>query len=237
MLSITTLIGVVSILVIALWPATRMRREMPAYLAAVQPNDAVRDRWSQRLDGATELVLLDNGTFRLKIADHPAARRVVIQVPDGEIDDLGTVFEVMVSAGRTQRVAVEFGQVVVRLRGLAPVALSTGDSWDRAIAPGPLDGISVAQPGRAKRLSHRFQREDAIHRSPPASAPELRSGSDLEDAAYLHVVQLVRAARMSEATAAAVEYLQRFPEGFRHDEMRVLVDEQGGLGAGGNARH
>ena len=40
-----------------------------------------------------------------------------------------------------------------------------------------------------------------------------------EDELYLHIVALARAHQVSEARAAAKEYLARFPNGFRRDAV------------------
>jgi hypothetical protein len=41
--------------------------------------------------------------------------------------------------------------------------------------------------------------------------------------AYLHVLDLLRASRMTEAKAAASDYLHRFPFGFRSQEVRTIA--------------
>src|SRR6478752_5493787 len=50
--------------------------------------------------------------------------------PDGELEDIGTTFAVSAEAGRTTRVSVDSGSVVLRIRGQAPLSLGAGDTWN-----------------------------------------------------------------------------------------------------------
>ena len=54
---------------------------------------------------------------------------------------------------------------------------------------------------------------------PADSASTVRADTAAEDAAYLQVIALLRAGKQDEARAAARSYLERFPNGFRRDEM------------------
>lgn len=215
-------------LTIVFWATMPVRMSASQSLATVVPSDSVTARWSQRVLGRTEEISLENGTFRVKVKEHPDDRHVVFRLPDGEIEDLGTVFDVVVASGQTRQVAVESGQVVLRLRDTPPVSLSSGALWSQ-----PADVTSLMAPAKVFRplrpatsgaLEHRSRRTPAVALPPLASSPQSGVLSAPEDAAYLHVVQLLRASRMTEARNAAADYLRRFPQGFRSDEMRELVN-------------
>lgn len=49
------------------------------------------------------------------------------------------------------------------------------------------------------------------------------NGSD-EDVAYLRTLGLLREGRNEEARLAAKEYLERFPNGFRHEEVKKIAE-------------
>src|SRR5450432_908218 len=75
----------------------------------------------------------------LRIQRRAAVGRIVIVVPDGEIEDFGTVLRVRVAETRTVGVTVEEGNVAIRISGLPEVRLGPGGSW----APEPVTAIDV----------------------------------------------------------------------------------------------
>ena len=195
-------------------------------LATVTTIDMVDEghaHWSKTTAGDVEVVDLSDGTLRLHVKHQPGSKRVVVHVPDGEIEDLGTIFHVVVAHGRTQRVGVDEGRVTIRLGHMTPITISSGASWERpeeptapAVAPSALpsarpEGSSVAAVPRRAPTSDRSA-------APPAAAPSAMSAAR-EDQAYLQTIRLLREGRDVEAKAAAREYLRLFPDGFRRDEM------------------
>ena len=64
------------------------------------------------------------------------------------MEDTGTTFTVSVVTGRTARVAVQDGSVILRLRGAPPVAVGAGADLDA--------GAPAASRGRAAGLARRF---------------------------------------------------------------------------------
>jgi len=183
-------------------------------------------RWTRSSNSGVERIALSEGELRLRIHGKPGGRRVLVSLPDGEIEDDGTIFLVAVTGGHAERVSVEEGRVTIRLANASPIILSSGQSWERSVEPhaassapvGPQSpGASASSgasalprdPARAALPSRKATSPPA---TPPAEAAE-------EDAAYLHVIQLVREGRETEARPAAMEYLRRFPDGFRREEM------------------
>jgi hypothetical protein len=87
--------------------------------------------WSRQVDGSLEKIVLERGALSIRVdpalaLDH---RRLLVVLPDGELEDIGTTFTVSADAGRTTRVSVQSGSVVLRLRGQPPLALGAGDTW------------------------------------------------------------------------------------------------------------
>jgi TolA-binding protein len=95
-------------------------------------NDA---RWSRRTEQHVEKIVLESGSLSIRVQKARAARRVVVVLPDGELEDIGTTFSVSAAGARTTRVTVEEGSVVLRLRGARPIVLGAGDSWPPSSAP------------------------------------------------------------------------------------------------------
>lgn len=191
--------------------------------------------WTRLRARDAERVELSDGVLSLVVHRRPHDRRVIVRVPDGEIEDYGTAFEVQVKAGRTVRIGVRQGAVEFRRAGLAAVRLSAGMAWQaneaapatppsaRTVAPQPSTagtpppvtattdaGNAAVQPAARARL----------HR---ATAPREPTAEAAEDAAYLRVLALLREGRGEEARVAAAGYLTAFPNGFRRVEMHQIA--------------
>ena len=201
-------------------------------------------RWSIHQDDATEHVDLLDGSLAIRVRRPSGGRRVVVRVPDGEIEDIGTVFHVTVAEGRTSRVHVDEGRVLVRIGATAPRLLLAGQTWERkeettaaapsAAEPAPVVAAPSARATPATSASVRHPTPSALPstvaaatpRTSPAtssSSPTSALGDVEEDHSYVQVVRLLREGRDAEAKAAARDYLRRFPHGFRREEMDWLV--------------
>ena len=171
-------------------------------------------RWSTTPSPDVEHIDLSDGTLRLRIKQQAGSRRVVVRVPDGEIEDLGTIFHVSVTQGRTQRVGVDEGLVTIRLRGMAPFTISAGQTWERS-AEAPPASVENRVDLRVEPTS-RKRTSDA-----PTPAPTLVVPADAaqEDAAYLQILDALDSGDVAAARALADAYLVRFPNGFRREEV------------------
>ena len=160
-------------------------------------------RYTRTVSGDVERFDLVDGTLRLRVVRAAGGRRVLVKVPDGEIEDVGTTFEVLVRDGHTERVGVEEGRVVARLAALAPVTVEAGSVWTRSV-------VAIAVPPLAA---------DASASVPRKANGKARPEADREDEAYLEVLRLLREGREGEARSAADAYVRAFPAGFRREEM------------------
>ena len=86
-------------------------------------------RWSERTSRELDQVDLSEGAATFTVHPH-GLRRVVIQLPDGEVEDIGTVFEIRVSEQHTRHISVSVGRISVRLRGHPAFTLGAGDAWE-----------------------------------------------------------------------------------------------------------
>jgi hypothetical protein len=213
--------------------------------------------WAQRRSGNREEIGLDRGALWIRVDHSSGEERLLVVLPDGELEDTGTTFTVSAEDGHTTRVAVEEGHVVLRIRGQTSVAIGPGDTWVRdaqpvastcASAAPPLDPAPsgrFAPPARstlplssaplasatASEPSDDFRAAMAAldvgdnHRAAAAFADFLeRHPRDprTEDAAYLRVIALQRCGDNGGMKEAAVEYLRRYPAGFRHADVENL---------------
>jgi len=189
-------------------------------------------KWQRSLDPHVERVDLSSGTLLFRVARKPSAPRLVVRVPDGVIEDLGTVFSVSVRDGATTEIVVREGSVMFFRRGDSALLLRAGTSWTPPQSPVPEQApasVSQRQPATVEapaalpngvpssRQERRGARPHRASRLTVHPAHEL-SGNG-EDAAYLNLLVLVREGHRDEARRAASAYLEAFPLGFRRIEV------------------
>jgi hypothetical protein len=85
--------------------------------------------WSRQSEGPVEKILLERGALSIHVDHARERRRLLVVLPDGELEDIGTTFTVSADAGRTTHVSVASGSVVLRIRGQAPLSLRAGEAW------------------------------------------------------------------------------------------------------------
>lgn len=99
-------------------------------------------RWKEESLPELDKVVFDDGAATFLVRPHPSTR-VSIQLPDGVLEDMGTVFQVRVHDGHTSWLSVSNGRVMVRLGGRIPFSLTTGQTWQpEADLPSPREAIS-----------------------------------------------------------------------------------------------
>jgi hypothetical protein len=262
-----------------LWPAAvaaivagifALRRERSAVQLAHASSAVVHADstavWSERTEGDRERVVLERGALWIHVDHSSGDGRLVVVLPDGELEDTGTTFTVGAEDGHTTRVSVQEGHVVLRLRGQPAVAIGPGDTWIPEARPAASACPSAAPPVPAPsaRLASDAQSTSPLRSSAPvaavlASDPSVDFRAAMaaldvgdnhqaaaafasflekhprdplaEDAAYLRIIALQRSGDSGAMNEAALEYLRRYPAGFRHAEVENLS-----LG-GGKARH
>lgn len=109
-------------------------------------------KWSREADARLERITLHSGALSIRVDHAISPRRLLVILPDGELEDIGTTFSVSADAGQTTRVSVQEGSVVLRLRGKPALALSAGTSWSpstSASVDAPALAVSAAPPASA----------------------------------------------------------------------------------------
>jgi hypothetical protein len=196
--------------------------------------------WSERIEGRLWRVRLEAGTIRLAVHHRPGEPRLVVDVPDGQIEDQGTRFSVTVELNQTTRIEVEQGTVVFRRRDGTVVWVTGASPWRRnSTQPAPIRSLVETSPEQrppevapstavrqADELPQTRARSTVLRprKTPPApsgaSVPDPRSE---EDAVYLQILALMSEGQRDEAGIAAQDYLRRFPAGFRRVEVEQIA--------------
>jgi hypothetical protein len=244
--------------VVLLLPRLRRPAEAPAHASSAVVQADSSAVWAERMVGDRENVVLERGALWVHVDHSSGQGRLLVLLPDGELEDIGTTFTVSADDGHTTRVAVQEGHVVLRLRGQAAIALGPGDTWIPDPRPVASASASVALPvdaAPAARLDRGEQsasspRPSAALAPPPVSDPSVdfrvaMAALDVgdnhqaaaafakflekhprdaraEDAAYLRVIAFQRSGDSAGMKQAALEYLRRYPTGFRHAEVEPL---------------
>ena len=231
--------------------ATALAPQKPAVqvgrprIGAVDVHAQAGARWRIDSDPNQDRVELSEGVATFDVHPHPG-RRVIIVLPDGQLEDLGTTFEVAVNAGHTERIVVSRGRVLVRLGARPEFSLQIGERWQlpsvsaaspppRADLPSPVAPVNQASARLVPRRStavatHPEEASVASFADPrpvpanPASAE--RAAKRAEDAAYLNILSLLRGQQFAAAREQAKRYLLDFPNGFRRVEVLNVATER-----------
>jgi hypothetical protein len=213
--------------------------EVSTVTAVVVHADSTAE-WSRKLEGSLEKIFLEQGALSIRVEPIPGRRRLLVIVPDGEIEDIGTRFTVSTDAGRTTRVSVQSGSVVLRLNGQPPLALGSGETWappPRATAvqctscdpaPVPSLGSAPALPSaavRARRAPVSSSTAQA-HASPPTQASDAAPKSDASRDFRVAMSALDRGDNASAAARFAT-FLAAHPADARAEDADV-GDHRGG---------
>lgn len=131
--------------------------------------------WSRASSDLAETLALTDGELAVRVSRHAATRRLLVTLPDGELEDVGTVFSVEVHAGKTRAVSVSEGRVALRLRGRSELLLSAGESFHAPDA----DAVRApsALPPSAPLRSEAAPSADERTASEPRPAVNTRGGS------------------------------------------------------------
>jgi len=204
-------------------------------------------RWRILESGEALRLRLDIGDVELQVDKLSARQRFVLELPDGEVEVVGTRFRAVASALGTEQVRVSEGRVALRFARRAPLSLAAGESWERAteekeagreMKPAAPDaGVRGQSPARAA-AGHRagagsdfaqamaaFDAGDYGRAEGAFLGFERRHSGDArcEDATFLRAVARARRGDAAGASAIARQYLERYPSGLRVHEAKQLI--------------
>lgn len=226
------------------------RARTPATATVRAEGDAA---WSERREGDRETLLLQRGKLWVHVDHTSGDGRLVVVLPDGELEDVGTTFTVSASDGHTNGVTVEEGRVLLRLRDRPAVVLGAGETWV-AGTPAPAACASApppapVEPVEAPTAAASRPGAPAASATLPDASAEFRAAMNAldtgdngdaasrfanflqkhpgdpraEDAAYLRVIALQRSGDAQAMQRAAATYLRLYPAGFRRAEVEPLA--------------
>lgn len=193
-------------------------------------------KWQRNIERDVERVDLSAGTLLFRVARKPTDPRLIVRVPDGVIEDLGTTFSVSVRDDKTSEIAVREGHVLFHRRGAPALHLVAGSTWTPPPEPRPLpataiqsppvpsgEGTGAAAPDKPRPHERHTPPATSASRATAQAATDAAASESAEDQAYLHVVALLREGRSAEARLAAFAYLKAFPSGFRRVEVNRVA--------------
>jgi len=125
-------------------------------------------RWTRQTEAHLERIVLESGALSIRVDHARSPRQLLVVLPDGELEDIGTTFSVSADAGRTTRVTVQEGSVVLRVRGNAIIALAAGDSWTR---PAPVAPVPSTVPPELSSAVPSAKLRPTVHLAPSTSGP------------------------------------------------------------------
>ena len=219
-LALALVLAAVAVATIVLAPRERSPIARARTLVVVTPSGSVS--WAESSTPKRHEVVLRDGTLDLSVQRARGDSGVVVIVPDGEIEDVGTRFQVAVHDGVTAAISVSEGAVLFHRKAADEVHVGAGERWVRSDSSPAGVGTRSAVPSEPAASTYRPR----VGPAPTAVGAEVGDASTsaaAEDAAYLHVVALLREGREAEARLAAREYLGRFPTGFRRLEMERVA--------------
>lgn len=227
---------------VAFWRMRKVER-LPSPIAVVDAQSGAE--WSRKTEAQRDLVFLERGALRIQVTRTNGSVPLLVVLPDGELEDIGTTFSVSAESGRTTRVVVEEGSVLLRLRGSAPIAIAAGQEWNAPpAAPAPSNRGALRRPApqvpapsasvavSAHDASDEFRSAmAALHagRSADAAAQFARfveqhpRDARAQDATYMRILALQAAGDTVAMKAAAEAYLRAYPKGFRRNEVEALA--------------
>jgi hypothetical protein len=201
-------------------------------------------RFTRSAMAGVEVVTLETGALTLSVRPLAATERFLVRTGDAEVEVRGTLFRVEAAANQLRSVQVTEGRVEVRFRGRTST-LAGGDAWTppldteaesargRAPPKPPLSSAPAsAVTTRAEEASKAFREGVSLvdRGDYDAATQRLRAFSEAhpsddraEDAAFLIVLSMQRAGRLSQAKAAARDYLARHPNGYRRAEVEAIL--------------
>lgn len=194
LLALAVLVGVI---------LRRATRTVPPAGVAATVHPHPDTQWTRALEGDVDRVVLTEGTLSVAVGA-PKRARLVVVLPDGTLEDVGTRFVVAVHEGRTTHVEVHEGVVVLRLVGQPERVLTAGARWEapQKVAAPTIESVVVAsvtpQPAPSAVAAPPSTSPVGAAGKPPV-APAASASADPGDEAWKLAMAAFRGGDASEA--------------------------------------
>jgi hypothetical protein len=185
----------------------------------IQPD--VDTIWQRQVDGDAERIVLQRGSLSIHVS-HPVGRaaRLVVALPDGELEDIGTTFTVTAADGHTTRVAVTDGSVLLRIAGRGPVALDAGQTWTAQPLATTQAEADVPRAEAARVVPH--DRKPAAKISGPRLPPPRPADEPASSSEFRALVRSLGSGDACRAAAGFAGYAARYPAEARAEDAAYL---------------
>lgn len=212
----------------------------PSYRIDASPGAS----WQTLEQGAALRLKLGSGMFLVEVDKLTAVQRFVLELPDGELEVVGTRFGVRVEPQRTRRVEVTEGRVALRLRETLPISLGAGETWTAEpetppLAPAeppaepPAEAASTLTPapsaaapsGPSVRKSPAKARATALPETQPAPEPPAAEGAATagrHDDDFARAMAAFGAGDYGQAERLFLDFERHHPKDARHEDSTFL---------------
>ncbi len=209
--------------------------------------------WQTIEKGAALRLRLGSGSFLVEVDKLTAVQRFVLDLPDGELEVIGTHFGVRVEPEGTRRVEVTEGRVALRLRDMPPISLGAGESWtaqrEAARAADPPSVPAAERPSSPPALAAAKPRERSLARARPKAPAETKraleppSGEQAATAGthdddFARAMAAFGAGDYGQAERLFQDFERRHPEDARREDstfLRAVARVRRGDAAGARA--
>ncbi len=178
---------------------------------------------------------LTEGTLTVAVGA-PKRARLLVVLPDGTLEDIGTRFVVTVRNGRTTHVAVDEGAVVLRLVGQPERMLEAGARWNAPAAPvgspASVDTPALVTSASTSTLTTKplpMASVKAAIQPPTAGAASAASLSG--DVAWKEALVAFREGEAIEAYRRFTSFVTAFPAHAKAEDaayLRIVAARRGG---------
>jgi hypothetical protein len=220
----------------------------PTYRLDASPGAA----WQTIEAGAALRLRLRSGSFKLAVHKLTAVQRFVLELPDGELEVIGTQFGVIVEPEGTRRVEVAEGTVALRLRDALPISLRAGESWTaereatRAAAPASVPAAEPTSapapapvaPSDRSRVSAQQTALPEMKRALEPSSGEPAATEGTHDDDFARAMAAFSAGDYGQAERLFQDFERRRPEDARQEDsmfLRAVARARRGDAAGARA--
>lgn len=210
--------AVVGVVVLFLWHSRVLpSAPMPAAAVIRAESDAL---WSSQMEGNRERVVLVRGALWIHVDHASGEGRLVVELPDGELDDTGTTFTVSADADRTTAVVVDEGRVLLRLHGRPPVTIGPGDTW---VPDAPAPMACVAAPAPTPAVSAQGAPTEPSSQPPRTSLPPARTAPRLDASIeFRRAMEALARGDNGDAAALFAAFLSKHPRDRQAEDAAYL---------------
>ena len=193
----------------------------------VKVSAASASKWTRRSKDQLETLTLESGTLSIRVDHELPHRRLLVVLPDGELEDIGTTFSVTAAAAHTTHVSVQDGSVVLRLNQQPALTLRAGDTWTPAATPEPAATPAPSQPAPAPILRSAKPTASAT----PTPAASARTPASDASADFRTALSALTSGDNGRASDLFAGFLLRHPRDSHSEDaayLRVLALQRSG---------